>query len=50
MTIDVDVCSEGFTTTVLPAARAGASFHDASRSGEFHGRMAATTPYGSCSV
>ena len=50
VTIDVEVCSEGFTTTVLPAARAGASFHDANRSGEFHGRMATTTPYGSCSV
>ena len=40
-------CSDGLTTTVFPAASAGASFHAASRSGEFHGSTAATTPYGS---
>ncbi len=42
--------SEGFQTIVLPAARAGASFHVASISGEFHGVMAATTPSGSSRV
>ena len=45
--IDADVYSEGFTTAVLPAARAGANFQAARRSGEFHGTMAATTPSGS---
>jgi hypothetical protein len=34
-------------TIVQPAASAGASFHDSSRSGEFHGTIAATTPAGS---
>jgi hypothetical protein len=42
-----DVYSDGFTTTVLPAASAGAIFQDISSSGEFHGTMAATTPSGS---
>jgi hypothetical protein len=31
------VCSAGFSTTQLPAASAGASFHDAMRIGKFHG-------------
>ena len=42
--------SDGFQTTVLPAARAGASFHVASINGEFHGVIAATTPSGSSRV
>ena len=29
-----------------PAARAGATFHDASVTGAFHGTIAATTPTG----
>ncbi len=40
----------GFSTTVLPHASAGATFHDASSSGKFHGTIAATTPTGSRSV
>src|SRR5688572_22520009 len=36
--------SEGFSTIELPVASAGPSFHDAIRSGKFHGTMAATTP------
>ena len=48
--MDADVCSDGLTTTVLPAARAGASFHEASKRGEFHGVIAATTPKGSWRV
>ncbi|MEA3219591.1 MAG: hypothetical protein OZX49_00682 [Immundisolibacter sp.] len=45
--LDADVNSDGLSTTVLPAARAGASFQVASMSGEFHGVMAAMTPSGS---
>ena len=37
---------DGFDTTVLPAERAGAIFHDANPSGKFHGVMVATTPKG----
>src|SRR5215471_6301244 len=48
--IDADVYSDGFTTTVLPAASAGASFHVAKSNGEFHGTIAATTPSGSTRV
>jgi len=44
------VKSLGLTTTVHPAASAGASFQVSSSSGEFHGVMAATTPTGSCRV
>ena len=40
-------CSEGFSTTVLPAARHGASFQIRVPIGEFHGRIWATTPNGS---
>ena len=36
--------SDGLTTTVQPAASAGAIFQVASISGEFHGVIAATTP------
>ena len=44
------VSSAGLSTTVLPAASAGASFHDAIVSGKFHGVMSATTPSGSRTV
>ena len=36
----------GLSTTVLPAARAGAIFHDESRNGKFHGTIAPITPRG----
>ena len=42
------VWSEGLTTSVQPAASAGASFQTSSSSGEFHGTIAPTTPTGSC--
>ena len=45
--IDADANSEGLTTTVLPAASAGASFQQVSSSGEFQGVIAPTTPTGS---
>ncbi len=35
--IDAGVCSAGLSTTQLPAASAGASFHTAMRIGKFHG-------------
>ena len=41
------VCSAGFSTTQLPAASAGASFHVAIRIGKFHGMICPTTPSGS---
>ena len=41
------VCSAGFSTTQLPAAIAGASFHTAIRIGKFHGMIWPTTPSGS---
>ena len=41
------VCSAGLSTTQLPAARAGASFHVAMRIGKFHGMICPTTPSGS---
>jgi hypothetical protein len=44
------VSSAGLRTTVLPAASAGASFHDAMTSGKFQGVMSATTPSGSRTV
>ena len=44
---DADVYSDGFSTTVLPAASAGASFHAVSSSGEFQGIIAPITPSGS---
>jgi hypothetical protein len=44
---DTEVNSDGFSTTVLPAASAGASFQAVSISGEFHGVIATTTPSGS---
>ena len=44
------VCSAGFSTTVLPQASAGPSFHAAISSGKFHGMIWPTTPTGSRSV
>ena len=44
---DAGVSSAGLSTTVLPQASAGATFHDSSMSGKFHGAIAATTPAGS---
>ena len=44
------VSSAGLSTTVLPAASAGASFQDAIVSGKFHGTISATTPSGSRNV
>ncbi len=41
------VCSAGLSTTQLPAASAGASFHTAISSGKFQGMICATTPSGS---
>lgn len=45
--IEAGVCSAGFSTTQLPAASAGASFHTAISSGKFHGMICPTTPSGS---
>ena len=45
--IEAGVCSAGFSTTQLPAARAGASFHAAIKIGKFHGIICPTTPNGS---
>jgi hypothetical protein len=39
--------SEGLSTTLLPAAKAGPNFHDDIRIGKFYGTTAATTPIGS---
>ena len=44
---DAEVYSDGLTTSVLPAASAGASFHASSSNGEFHGMIIAITPIGS---
>ena len=44
---DSGVNSAGFSTTVFPAASAGATFHETIRSGKFHGTICATTPTGS---
>src|SRR5207248_852424 len=44
------VSSAGLSTTVFPAATAGASFHDAIVSGKFHGTIRPTTPSGSRTV
>ena len=43
---DSGVNSAGFSTTVLPVARAGPSFHDSSMNGVFHGVMSPATPIG----
>ena len=44
------VCDAGLMITVLPAASAGAIFHDERRNGKFHGTIAPTTPTGWRSV
>ena len=44
------VSSAGFSTTVLPAASAGASFQEAIVSGKFHGVIRPTTPSDSRTV
>ncbi len=44
------VTSEGLISTVLPVARAGASFHARIMSGKFHGSTRALTPIGSLRV
>src|SRR5205807_2217921 len=44
------VSCAGLSTTVQPAASAGATFHVARLSGKFHGTMAPTTPTGSRNV
>ncbi len=44
------VSSAGFTTMVLPVARAGPTFHEVMAAGKFQGMMAATTPSGSWKV
>ena len=45
--IAAGVCSAGFITMQLPAAKAGASFHAAIRIEKFHGMIWPTTPSGS---
>ena len=50
MSVDAGVTSDGLTTTVHPAASAGASFMISKVSGLFHGVIAATTPIGSRTV
>jgi hypothetical protein len=45
-----EACSDGLSTMVLPAARAGASLIAVRYSGLFHGMIPATTPIGSCTV
>ena len=45
--IETGVCSAGLSTTQLPAASAGASFHTAISSGKFQGMICPTTPSGS---
>lgn len=42
--MEVGVCSAGFSTTVLPAASAGASFQAAMRMGKFQGMICPITP------
>ncbi len=44
------VISAGFSTTVLPAARAGAKPQPAMGIGKFHGTITPTTPSGSRNV
>ena len=45
--IAAGVCSAGFSTTQLPAAKAGASFQAAISTEKFHGMIWPTTPSGS---
>ena len=49
-TAEAEVISDGLSTTVLPAASAGASDMIAMKVGEFHGVITPTTPSGSRSV
>ena len=44
-----DVSSAGLKTTVLPAAKAGATFHANINSGKFQGTICPITPRDSCS-
>jgi hypothetical protein len=46
----IGVCSAALSTTVQPAASAGAIFHAAISSGKFHGMIWPTTPTGSLTV
>ncbi|MCY1457335.1 hypothetical protein D9M71_746280 [compost metagenome] len=48
--VDSGVMLAGLTITALPAANAGAMFHEAMGSGKFHGVMTPMTPIGSCKV
>ena len=48
--VETGVWSEGLTTSVQPAASAGAAFQVRSISGEFQGTIAPTTPTGSWRV
>ena len=48
--VEAEANSDGFTTTVQPAAIAGAHFQAMNSSGEFQAVSAATTPIGSCRV
>ena len=41
--------SDGLTTTVLPQAKAGPTFHVINRNGAFHGEITPITPLGRCS-
>ena len=43
---DIGVISDGFATTVFPAANAGAIFHVNKYNGKFQGEIAPTTPKG----
>jgi hypothetical protein len=45
--VDDGVSSDGLSTTVLPAATAGAHFHTAIMNGQFHGVICRHTPTGS---
>ena len=45
--LDSGVISDGFRTTVLPAASAGPIFQLVNMSGKFHGTIWPTTPSGS---
>ena len=48
--VDSGVISDGFSTTVLPAASAGPIFQLVNISGKFHGTICPTTPTGSRST
>ena len=44
--VESGVISEGFSTTVFPAASAGPIFQLVNMSGKFHGTICPTTPMG----